>query len=103
TDMELDDAFDVSCIPSQNRELMRTVFAAFRDYVPRPYAGKLILFRANTRPLLSDFSDDLGWGRYAGVVDVRRISGNHETMLHPPYVSELTRQLAELLLRGTEI
>jgi amino acid adenylation domain-containing protein len=103
TGMELDDVFDVSRIPSQNRELMQTVFAAFRDYVPRPYAGKLTLFRANTRPLLSDCLDDLGWGQYVGAVDVRPINGNHESILHQPHVGELTRQLAELLVQVTEI
>jgi amino acid adenylation domain-containing protein len=102
SDVQLDDAFDVSRIPSQNRELMRAIFAAFRDYVPQPYAGRLTLFRANTRPLLADNPYDLGWGRYVRAVDVRPSDGDHETLLHPPHVGELARQLAELLLGGTE-
>ena len=102
TSLELDDMFDVSSMSLQQRERMRTVFAALRDYVPRPYAGKVTLFRAKTRPLLSDYSDDLGWGRFVSTVDVRPIDGNHDTILHPPCVGELTQHLTELLSQITE-
>jgi thioesterase domain-containing protein len=94
---ELDDVIDVSKLPAQNIELMSTVYAAFRDYVSRHYAGKLTLFRANTRSLLSGCSHDLGWGRFVEALDVRRINGNHETILHRPHVNELARQLGALL------
>jgi amino acid adenylation domain-containing protein len=95
--VQLDDIFDVSRIPTQNRELMQTVFAAFRDYTPGRYRGKLTLFRAQTQPLLSGSSPDLGWSRFVGVLDVRHIKGNHETILRPPHVRELARQLGKLL------
>ena len=61
------------------------------------YAGRLTLLRANTRPLLSGCPHNLGWGRYVGALDVRQIEGNHESILHPPHVGELARQLRELL------
>jgi thioesterase domain-containing protein len=96
--VRLDDLFDVSRIPTQNRELMQTVFAAFRDYTPRRYPGKLTLFRARTRPLLSASSPDLGWSRFVEELEVRPINGNHETILHPPHVSELARHLREVLV-----
>jgi thioesterase domain-containing protein len=97
TKVEFDDVFDVSSKSTQNRELMRTVFAAIRDYKPRFYSGKLTLIRATTRPLLSGSSPDLGWSRFVDALDVRHIKGNHLTILHPPHVSELARQLGELL------
>jgi thioesterase domain-containing protein len=101
---ELDDMFGVEHIPSQNHELMRTVFAAFRDYVPGPYRGTLTLFGASTRPLLGAFDTDLGWSRFADQVKLRTISGNHESILSRPNVLPLARQLRELLdgLDGTE-
>jgi hypothetical protein len=79
---------------------MQTVYSAFRDYIPRPYAGRLTLFRANARPLLSGYPPDLGWGRFVNAVEIRQISGNHSTILHPPHVGDLTRQLSELLLQS---
>ena len=95
--VELDDVFDVSRVLTQNRELMGTVFAAFRDYVPSRYPAKLTLFRARTRSLLSDFLPDLGWSRFVDDPDIYQIDGNHETILHAPHVNELARLLGERL------
>ncbi|MFZ5829498.1 MAG: thioesterase domain-containing protein, partial [Planctomycetota bacterium] len=95
--LELDDLFDVRRIPSQNRELMTAVFAALRDYQPRPYRGKLVLLRAETRSLLGGSAPDLGWRRWVADLEIRPIRGNHESILHPPHVGELARQLRELL------
>jgi aspartate racemase len=95
--MELADVLDAGPMPSQTREIMQAVFAAYRDYTPGPYPDKLTLFRANTRPLLTGCADDLGWGPFAKAVEVRRIAGNHDSILHPPYVEEMARQLTEVL------
>lgn len=95
--IEVDDVFDISHMGLRNREFMQTAFAAFHDYVPRPYAGRLTLFRAQTRSLLSGSSDDLGWGRFVDSLEVRQINGDHASILRPPHVGELARQLGELL------
>ena len=42
---ELEDVFESGQVPSQNQELMCRVFAAFRDYRPGHYAGRLTLLR----------------------------------------------------------
>jgi hypothetical protein len=98
--LQLDDMFDVNVIPSQNRDLMRTVFAAVSGYVPRRrYAGTLTLFRATAAPLLRGFEPDLGWRRFVDTVDLRYLDGNHETILQPQRVGELARQVGELLGR----
>jgi thioesterase domain-containing protein len=98
--VRLDDMFDVNRIASQNRDLMRTVFAAVSGYVPRGrYAGTLTLFRATTDPLLRGFAPDLGWRRFVDRLDLRYLDGNHESILHPQRVGELARQLSELLSR----
>jgi amino acid adenylation domain-containing protein len=94
---ELDDVFDLGRIPIQNRELTQALYNGFRDYIPRPYSGKLTLIRAQTGPLLSGRSQDLGWTRFASNLDIRNVSGNHETILHPPHVTELARQLSMLM------
>ena len=97
TRMELDDMFDERLIPPQKREIMRTAFAAFRDYVPRPYAGKLTLIRAKAQAVLSGHPRDLGWGRLVETLDIRQISGDHWSILRQPHVGELASQLTELL------
>lgn len=95
--VKIDDVFDIDKIPHQSRELMRAVFAACRSYQPHYYPGKLTLFRAKVRPLLSGCSKDLGWGRFAGSVDVHHLNGDHETILQSPNIDELNRILADLL------
>jgi thioesterase domain-containing protein len=95
--IELDDLFNANHIQSPDRELMRAALVAFYDYVPRPYTGKLTLFRAKARPLLSGSSRDLGWDRFAEMLEVRQTNGRHGSILHPPHVGELARQLGELL------
>jgi thioesterase domain-containing protein len=94
---ELDDVFDLGRIPSQNQDLMHALFTSFQDYLPRPYSGKLTLIRARTGSLFRGRSHDLGWDRFVSTVDVRPIRGNHETILHPPHVTELAEQLAILI------
>jgi thioesterase domain-containing protein/acyl carrier protein len=94
---ELDDVFDLGRIPIQNRELTQALYNGFRDYIPRPYSGKLTLIRAQTGPLLSGRSQDLGWTRFASNLDIRNVSGNHETIWRPPHVTELARQLSMLM------
>jgi amino acid adenylation domain-containing protein len=66
---------------------------AYRDYLPRPYPGRVTLFRAEVR---GGDEEDLavGWRRIAlGGVDVVDVPGSHHTMMSSAHVS----QLAELL------
>ena len=59
---------------------------AFQKYVLRPYAGKVDLFRAMSRPYFVDDFEFLGWKEYAlGGVWVHDVPGDHATMLMPPH------------------
>jgi thioesterase domain-containing protein len=99
---ELDDAFDeADQIPTQNRELMATFWRAFCAYVPRPYGGRVTLFRAQTRSLFDHGDIDMGWRRFArGGVDVRIIPGHHESILREPHVRQLAVELKKALNRA---
>jgi thioesterase domain-containing protein/acyl carrier protein len=96
----LEDTFDqADRIPTQNRELMATIWRAFRAYVPKPYPGRVTLLRARARSLFSTSGPDLGWGRFArGGVDVRMIPGHHENILREPHVRILARELERALI-----
>ncbi len=95
--IELDDVVDTSRIPSQNRELMNGLFAAFRDYTPGTYKGKLTLIRAKVRPLLSGRPKDLGWSGLPNDIEIHQVNGNHLTILHPPNIGVLSSLLRRLL------
>ena len=99
--VELDDVFEVSGNDAPHLALMRTVFAAVRDYEPRKYPGTLTLLRATASPLLRGFDPDLGWHRFAETVEIHHIRGNHETLLRPPRVEKLADHLVSLLERRT--
>jgi thioesterase domain-containing protein len=87
-------------MPAGYRQLMETNLRAYRDYVPKPYPGRVTLFRARTRPLFHSFQADLGWSNWAGGgVEIKTIPGNHVSMLHEPYIRTLGAQLQAALDR----
>jgi thioesterase domain-containing protein len=76
---------------------LRTHTEAWRNYRPRPYPGKLTLFRAEDQDHLEDQAD-LGWGDLAaGGVQVYSVPGDHLTMIHPPHVKRLAEVMRACL------
>ncbi len=70
---------------------------ALRDYTPRPYPGRVTVFRTRRQPLFCSFDPELGWGALAGAgVDVRVIPGSTASVLKDPDA----RALAEALRRA---
>jgi thioesterase domain-containing protein len=85
-------------VPAHFRRLMATHYQALRDYTPRPYPGRVTLFRARTRPLFRLCGRDLGWAALAGGgLDVISIPGNHESILKEPHVRTLAAALKDRL------
>jgi thioesterase domain-containing protein len=81
---------------------------AIRRYRPRPYAGRVVLYRA-TEPSPHDTMfwqvrpDDpaLGWGEYCpGGLEVVPVSGHHYSLLDPPQVEVIARHLRAALRTG---
>jgi amino acid adenylation domain-containing protein len=95
--LELHDAYDINRFPTQNLEIMRAVYAAFQDHMPRRYAGQLTLIRAKTRGLLDDSPPDLHWNQFVPTLELRTMDGNHYSILHPPHVAQLARHLEEAM------
>lgn len=73
-----------------------------RDYAPRPYPGRVTLFKARDSGLRPYLESDLSWSNVArGGVDIYEIPGDHVTMLAKPQVALLTRQLNACLKQST--
>jgi len=73
---------------------------AMRAYYPQPYAGNVLLVRAQIlNPDEAWYVDPLlGWGQVVmGNLDVHHGSGHHITMLTPPHVQELAAILKPYL------
>jgi thioesterase domain-containing protein len=71
---------------------------AFDNYVPRPYHGDVLLFRAS-KQLPAMLSDSfLGWKPVIkGNLDVRELPGHQQNILVEPRVSRLAQELAACL------
>jgi thioesterase domain-containing protein len=71
------------------------------QYKPRPYPGRVTLFRARAQGLLASPRErDFGWGRIAvGGVDVKVFPGNHFNIMKKPFVRILARELRRALDR----
>jgi amino acid adenylation domain-containing protein len=94
---ELGDFFQFS---KQHRKVAQAQYRAFREYKPRPYPGRLTLFRARMQPLFSSHAPDSGWEWLAaGGLEIRVVPGNHLGMLQEPHVQVLAQQLRDCLGR----
>lgn len=64
---------------------------ASSNYVPTPFPGRVVLFQAR----MNSYADPKPfWGPLAHEgIDVRQVPGDNETMLHPPNVDILAREL----------
>jgi thioesterase domain-containing protein len=73
---------------------------AARRYVPHPYTGPVVLFKASEQR--SGTEEDLGWGALVGKNLTRLvIPGNHETILHEPNIPVLAKKIRNQLLATT--
>ena len=77
-------------------------FEAGQRYLPKPYAGRITMFRAlaDTEHQVGD--DCLGWRALAASVDVRVVPGTHIDMLVEPNVTDFARIVREALEPGAE-
>jgi thioesterase domain-containing protein len=71
-------------------KMNKTQMHAWQEYSPRPYGGKIILFRSEEMAANASPGSDLGWGDLAaGGVDVIEVPGDHMSMMRPPQVKTL--------------
>ncbi len=69
-----------------------------RSYVPKPYPGKLVLFRAMDQGFFSENSPDLGWNAFAeGELEVFDIPGDHKGILRGVSAAIMAQRLQSYL------
>jgi len=74
--------------------ILKTHEQAWRSYRPASYPGQITLFRTANQPAEVSQERDLGWARLAQAgVTVYDVAGDHNSMLHTPYVEQLSAQL----------
>src|SRR5215212_7985764 len=87
-------------VPTRNspENVLHGVYFPGADFEPKTYAGRILVLRVIKQPRNRISSKDLGWSRLArGGVDVRMISGTHETLLREPHVRVLASELKDFI------
>lgn len=84
-------------LPPVLRLMENAISMALASYIPRPYGGRVTLFRANRGPKGYEIDPTLGWGRLAREVEVHHVSGYHGALVYEPRVGPLAKQLAACL------
>ncbi|HSU68226.1 MAG TPA: amino acid adenylation domain-containing protein, partial [Tepidisphaeraceae bacterium] len=92
---------DDSPLADAIRRVGRAAEHAFETYRPQPYPGKIVLFRAASRPEWHRFLVDRpfnGWDEFVrGGVDVHPVPGTHYTLLQEPNVQVISDVLNQWL------
>jgi thioesterase domain-containing protein len=96
--LSVDDIVDLSARSEHEQKLWRTHVAAWLHYQPKPYDGRVVLFRTRGHPLICSYDRQMGWGGFAakGVL-VRICPGDHESILEEENVSHTARELRAVL------
>jgi thioesterase domain-containing protein/acyl carrier protein len=98
TPPEVGEFFDLTRMPDLFRRQLENHYRILRTYEPQSYRGRVVLFRARTRPLLRLHGKDLGWQKLAKAgLEVIVVPGNHESMLKEPHVGHLAARLTDCL------
>jgi amino acid adenylation domain-containing protein/FkbH-like protein len=97
--INVEDMVDLSDFPKDQKELWEAHIRALIDFFPKPYPGKLTLFRSRGHQLFCSFDDQYGWGEFAGEVEVHVVPGAHESILEEPHVREVAHKIKECLLK----
>jgi acyl-CoA synthetase (AMP-forming)/AMP-acid ligase II/thioesterase domain-containing protein/acyl carrier protein len=77
------------------RRDLRNMYLMGRRYRPKPYNGRVLLFRRSLRPISRYLDAKLGWGGViTGELDVVEIQGGHDDMFYEPQVQRVAAELA---------
>jgi len=67
-------------------------------YEPKPYSGRITLFRSKGEPTGLLFDPLAGWGRFArGGIELELVDGNHYTMFQDPGATQMAEAMAKLI------
>jgi aspartate racemase len=90
-------------LPQQCQDVEQLNLQALAEYEPRPYPGRLVLFRAGERWVEGASDPAEEWAKLAlGGVDIVDVPGDHLTILQEPQVQTLARKLRIWLEQGHE-
>ena len=88
---------DVSFYSPKQVAFMKAVYDALVAYVPKPFDGAVLLYKARTQPLYHLFELDRAWSKVTSQVDVVTVRGTHVNIVQEPFVRPLAEDLRRRL------
>lgn len=94
-------------VPDMGEAVLHHQYTSYVDariaerYRPRPYPGRVVLFRSSEpHPLTTSLDprylrtdDSLGWDEFCSDLRIVRVPGDHVSMIDPPHVSVIAQHL----------
>jgi thioesterase domain-containing protein len=80
-------------LPDDLAEIQRRILRAVDTYVPSPYPGRIILFRARHLPFGAHADPSLGWDKLAGELVINELPGFFGATVLQPSVRHLAAML----------
>ncbi len=96
---ELDGFLDTSAFSDTQTGFMRSLYNLLFTYVPKPYAGRVLLYRSTTHPLHHLLEVEAPWRKIAAELEVVPVRGTHVSIVREPYVRALAADLRQRLAR----
>jgi thioesterase domain-containing protein len=86
---------DVSRFQPTHLSFINRLFNALFEYKAASYLGPVVVYEAAVKPLLRLPQVGYRWRKFAAHAEVVEIVGTHNTMMHPPYVDVMAKDLRE--------
>jgi len=85
-------------LPTTLNNVRKACLESARDYIPRVYPGRVIMFQSTERPLMPLPDPRAGWSAYAGQgLEIHEIPSNQDNILLEPQARLVANQLKAFL------
>jgi acyl transferase domain-containing protein/NADPH:quinone reductase-like Zn-dependent oxidoreductase len=88
---------DTSYYSTTHAGFMNALFHALCTYVPKPYAGRVLLYKSRTQPLYHLLEVEPAWRKIATRVDAVEVRGTHVSIVREPYILPIAEDLRQRL------
>ena len=76
------------------KAFIHALYRAMVDYVPAPYAGRVLVFETRTQPLYHLRQIGAAWRAIAPACEIVLLEGNHSAIISEPAVGIIARHLS---------
>jgi amino acid adenylation domain-containing protein/FkbH-like protein len=96
--LDVENLVDLSAFAPELQELWEIHIRAQLNYKPKPFDGRVHLFRSPGHPVWCSFDSQYGWGELArSGVEVTLVPAGHEKILEEPFVKVVADGLRDIL------